>query len=156
MDVLEGLVEPGQEGRNAHGHQQGNDTGPPAHLDQFPLAGVAAEIGVVEIHRENGGDAVHHRCQGTDDGSGEGCKGNALDAGGQQVAQQPRVGFIRFLQRGTEGVGGNAGYHDQDGDDEFDEPRKQHTVLCLPDRLGGQCPLDDVLVASPVVEVGDP
>ena len=53
---------------------------------------------LVDIHRENRRDAIHHRSQGAYNRSGQRGEGYAFHADGQQIAQQPRISLIRLAQ----------------------------------------------------------
>ena len=129
-------------------------------------------MGLVDVHREDGRRAVEHRCERGHDGGRERREGQALEAGRQEL-QQPWIGVVRVGGGGRlvgcglskaghdpgvlrHHVGGDAGNHDNQRQDELEAGGKQDAALAFLERFGGQRPLDDVLVEAPVVDIGHP
>ena len=57
---------------------------------------------------------------------------------------------------GKHHVGHNARNDHDERDEQLEEGRESQALLRFGQRFGGKCPLDDVLVEAPIVEVGDP
>ena len=96
-----------------------------------------ADIDLVDIHRENRRDAIHHRSQGAYNRSGQRGEGYAFHADGQQIAQQPRISLIRLAQGSIQGKRRDARNNHQQRDKQFDDARERHSPLRLLYILGG-------------------
>ncbi len=67
-----------------------------------------------------------------------------------------RIRLVRAREVRRESHGRDARQHDDDWHEEFEEGGEQDALLGGANVLGGECPLNDVLVEAPVGDVHDP
>ena len=109
----------------------------------------------VHIHGEYGGNGVDLGSHGSHDRGNERRKHQAQNAGWQH-RHQVRIRLIGPRQIGREGERRNSRQHDDHRHQQLEEARQHDALLGLPDVLGSQRPLNDVLVEAPVRHVHDP
>ena len=79
-----------------------------------------------------------------------------LEAGPDVARQEPRVRLVGLVDGRVEAEGHDAGDDDDERQDHLEAARERQPALSLLQRLARQRPLDDVLVAAPVEQVGHP
>ena len=171
LDVLEHLVDAAQHRGEQDGDNQGNACAETPDVHELPLGSLGLDVGLVDIHGEDGGRGVEHGCQRGDDGGCQGGEHQAFQADGDERADEPRVGVVVVKRRGAgnlEGCAGivhvlgihnpshDAGHGNDERNQHFQEGGKGDAPLRFLQGAGCQGALDDVLVETPVVEVGNP
>lgn len=167
LNILESLVDgPEQRRGGEDGHAQCDHSGETSDIDKFFVRSLPVYVSLINVHGENGGGAVENGRERGSNSCGEGYDGKPLDAYGYEIAYEPRVCVVGDIDETAEGggvvaidfyiSGADDGDEHDDRDNQFEESGKDKALLSLAHTPRGQALLSNVLIESPIRQVGKP
>ena len=106
---------------------------------------------LIDAEGEQGGDGVEHGIEGAEDGTDHDGGEKPAEAGWQHFADEGAVGMVAMeVALSVEMEGDDAWQHEQDRREHFEDAGDEHAALAFGEILGGEGPLNDLLIGGPI------